>query len=60
MILAIRKSDGAVFENVGCDGFNPILILEDLKKQQFCVYEKDIKLVFDNDTKFNEYLKQRV
>lgn len=62
MILAIRKSDDAVFEVVGCDAFNPISILEDLSGKQF--YEKDsnLKIVFEDRQPelFKECLSKRV
>ena len=60
MILAVRKSDGAVFEVVGCDGLYPISILEDLSGKQF--YEKDsnLRLIFDDNSDFEKYLRERV
>ena len=62
MILAIRKTDEAVFELVGCDGLNPISILEDLSGKQF--YEKDsnLKIVFEDRQPelFKECLSKRI
>lgn len=60
MILAVRKSDGAVFENFGCDGLNPVSFLRDLSGKEFSVLEKDYKFVCEKDPKYNEYLKARV
>lgn len=62
MILAIRKSDEAVFEMVGCDGLYPVSILQDLVGNQF--YEKDsnIKIVFEDRQPelFKECLSKRI
>lgn len=60
MILAVRKSDGSVFEHFACDGLNPVMYLRDLSGNEFAAYEKDYTIIFEKDAKYNEYLQARV
>lgn len=60
MILAVKK-DGTVYEVVGCDGLNPISILEDKSGKQHYEYDRNFKIVFaDRQPElFKELLEKR-
>lgn len=60
MILAVRKNDGAVFEQFACDGLAPIIYVRDLNGNEFTVYDRDYKVIFPENPKYEEYLKARV
>lgn len=60
MILAVRKTDGAVFEHFACDGLAPIMYIRDLAGKEYQVYDRDYKVIFENNPKYNEYLQARV
>lgn len=60
MILAVRKTDKAVFENFACDGLAPIIYLKDLSGKEFKAFEGDYYIVTESNPKFEEYKKARV
>lgn len=60
MILAIRKSDGAVFEQYALDGLNPVCYLRDLSGREFVDYDNKYKVIFEEHPQYEEYLQKRV
>lgn len=60
MILAVRKTDEAVFEQFAIDGLNPVCYLRDLNGKEFIDYDYKYKLIFEDNPKYNEYLQKRI